>query len=237
MDTSIITTNSDTSSSDELMKKRSIKYKHVIMILVAAIIVFLVCSILFIYYFYSWRETTVNFTGNNYKVAPRYPDKQKAASILYELDKAAIKLINYMDKKYKNTRNKNIKEVVRLLKQNYDSNSLSENDPEWKMGHKAVTVNGSKISMALRKKNGKFYNMNLLKFVFFHELAHVGTHVKYLTKNNHHPEHYWAVFKLILGDAAELGLIKLKPYSIRNKETYAGEDIIYNPYFNKKLSL
>jgi len=229
--------NEKSSPLDDLLKKRSIKYRHVVMILIAAIIIFLVSIILFIYYYYSWRNTSVNFTGNNYKVAPRYPNKRKAASILYELDKAAVKLINYMDKKYKNTRNKNIDEVVKLLKQNYDSTSLSENDPEWKMGHKAVTINGSKISLALRKKNGDFYNMNLLKFVFFHELAHVGTNVKYITKNNHHPEHYWAVFKLILGDASELGLIKLKPYSIRNKETYAGEDIIYNPYFNKKLNL
>ena len=125
------------------------------------------------------------------------------------------------------------------LRDRFDPLNVSENDVVSAFGHSSKTTEMKYISIALRKKSGKFQKKNLIDFVFLHELAHVATPSKYLVLDGSvslddgmHTDVYWAVFAMILHTAETLGLYKPKDYSLHPEEY---NNILFesNPYFNK----
>lgn len=197
-------------------------------------IVFLVLLILFAIGLMYYRSTksNVGFKGVNYKVVPRYPDKTKACEILAKTNSKTHILLKHLKKKYQNDQGKR-GECVRMLLANYDFDYLRENDPIWAVGHKAFTVDMKYISICLRKKDGTFYDDNLLYFVFLHELCHAGTDQKYII-NDHHPPMFWAIFGFIMTEAVDLGLIKPSNYE-RENISYCDIVIAYNPYYDDEI--
>ena len=170
-----------------------------------------------------------------YKVIDRYPNKRMASDILHDLNESALKLIHHLELRYNNTHNVQIREVVERLRDRYPK-TLYEVDPVWESGHKAYTRNSKYIYMCLREKTNKFYDMNLLKFVFFHELSHIATSKKYI-KGDDHPEQFWKVFRFILINAESLGLINIERYSKDNPRYYGSILITSNPYYDSSLSM
>lgn len=129
-------------------------------------------------------------------------------------------------------------ECIGLILRNYNPDLLSENDPIFTLGDKAFTYNFKRISICLRKRNWSFYDFNTLMFVFLHEIAHTGTHPKYLIvngKRDNHPPMFWRVFKFLLKEAVSIGIITPIDYSDENFIIYCGIPIKSNPLFDNSI--
>jgi len=129
-------------------------------------------------------------------------------------------------------------ESLNLILQNYNPDMLEENDPILTPGDKTFTLNFKRIAICLRRKNWQFYDMNTLMFVFLHEIAHTGTHPRFLIHNgrrDNHPPMFWRVFKFILTNAVEYGIIAPIDYNERNYVTYCDIKIQNNPLFDSSI--
>lgn len=134
--------------------------------------------------------------------------------------------------------NDNCTECISLILQNYNPDLLEENDPIFTPGDKTFTLNFKHIAICLRRRNWEFYDFNTLMFVFLHELAHTGTHPRFLMvdgRRDNHPPMFWRVFKFILTQAVEFGIIAPIDYNEKNYVTYCGIDIQNNPIFDKSV--
>jgi hypothetical protein len=180
--------------------------------------------------FYMGNEKTkVESEGFYHKVIAHYPDKQVAADILSDLNHKAYILLRHLKEEDLSLQKT---EVVELLLSNYDFDYLRETDPIWSIGHKSFTTNNKYISICLRKKDGQFYQADLLFFVFVHELSHVGTNTRY-TATDHHPPMFWSVFGFLLAECDKLGLLVPVNYE-ENPTNYCDIRVQYNPFFDKK---
>ncbi len=129
-------------------------------------------------------------------------------------------------------------ECIELILRNYNPDLLSENDPIFTIGDKAFTFNFKRIAICLRKKDWSFYDFNTLMFVFLHEVAHTGTHPRYLTSNgkrDNHPPMFWRIFKFLLKEAVENNTITPINYTDENYIVYCGIPIKSNPLFDNTI--
>lgn len=65
-------------------------------------------------------------------------------------------------------------------------------------GDKSYTINKEKVFLCLTDKNGQYYEMNILLFVFLHELAHC------LSTTIGHDKNFNNIFDALLKKAAEM---------------------------------
>ena len=65
-------------------------------------------------------------------------------------------------------------------------------------GDKSYTINKERVFLCLTDKNGKYYEMNILLYVFLHELAHC------LSTTIGHDKNFNNIFDALLKKAAEL---------------------------------
>lgn len=67
-------------------------------------------------------------------------------------------------------------------------------------GEKSYTINKQKVYLCLRDENGNYYNNEVLKYVFIHELSHS------LCKSIGHTEEFHEIFEDLLKKATDMGL-------------------------------
>lgn len=65
---------------------------------------------------------------------------------------------------------------------------------------KSYTINKEKIYLCLKDKNGKYYNTNMLIYVFLHEVAHI------LCDEIGHTRKFSDIFDNLLQEATKLGI-------------------------------
>lgn len=196
------------------------KYKYLI---VFGIVI--VCLILILFVYQRTFEKNKN-AKYNLTVVSRFPDSAKAAKILADLNKFGIELFKKMKEKFYK-QSLSAKKIIDRLINNYNPDTLKENDPIFTIGHKTYTMNFKNISMCLRKKNGEFYDKNLLQFVFLHELAHVASVEK------DHTDLFWNVFKFILHCAHIFNIYKPVDYS-QNPTIYCDIKVTRNPFYDNE---
>jgi len=129
-------------------------------------------------------------------------------------------------------------ECVKLILKNYNPDLLVENDPMFTFGDKTYTLNFKRIAICIRKNDWSFYDFNTLMFVFLHEIAHTGTHPRFLTvdgRRDNHPPMFWRVFKFLLKEAVGFGYIVPIQYSGNNFVKYCGIAIQNNPLFDETI--
>lgn len=191
------------------------------LLLTIGFLFFMIIVLLLVLYRYTFDKSY----EKHYKlyVVSKYADKDKAAKLLTQLNDFGIELIDKMHKKYKN--NLTSMQIINRLLHNYDPDKLEENDPIFTLGHKTFTMNFKTISMCLRKKDGTFYDFNILQFVFLHELSHVGSHEK------DHGDEFWRVFKFIAVCAAEMTSYIPTDYSM-TPMTYCDISVTHNPIYD-----
>jgi hypothetical protein len=113
---------------------------------------------------------------------------------------------------------------------NYKSTVLYEHRPSHIEKNVAFTLNkGEAIYICLRDNNGNLHDDNTLMFVALHELTHVSTDLK------NHPQGFWELFKWILQNASEAGIIKSINYKEFPQEYCNENKITYNPLFDENL--
>ena len=146
-------------------------------------------------------------------------DSQDSANKLAELNIMIKKII---DKCITNKDQPNVK----LLKDNYNPDTLSETIPGSK--YTSYSVNkGEKIAICLRHTDNSFMNFNTIVFVTVHELAHI------MTISTGHTEEFWKNMKFILEQSERIGLYVPVDYN-ETPEKYCGMTINSTPYDFKK---
>jgi hypothetical protein len=148
--------------------------------------------------------------GRTYLVQ-RLPDRKEAADTLAILNRDIQKLVKHLMAKYPH------KEEVRRLYENYNPDNVSEGSPF--SGYTSYTINkGQKLILCIRQKDKSqtlIRDMNLLRYVVFHEAGH------YASKGIGHTSEFWTNFKFILQEAVEIGLYKKTDYA-NNPQPYCG---------------
>jgi hypothetical protein len=117
------------------------------------------------------------------------------------------------------------------LRKNFQIDNMFEVYPHNNEGDTSYSINkGEQVGVCVR--SGKdFYNIhdiNVIKFVFIHELAHV------ITVSQQHSEEFWRNFKYLLNNCYINNLLKKVNYSIYPEE-YCGLSISYSPYFDENI--
>lgn len=159
-------------------------------------------------------------------------NSEQAMQILKYLNVSAKELISYMDHKYDNPENKNEHGYILYLrlKRRYTGN-LQEIHPINGATTAWTKNKGELVSMCLRKKDSdadEFHDIDILTFVFIHELAHIAS------ESYGHEDEFWINFKVLLLDAQEAGLYKPVDYQ-SNAVNYCGLDVVHNPIFDPTI--
>ena len=182
-------------------------------------------------------EQFINY--NNYQILKKYDNKDKASSLLSNIDQNMNKMIEAFNTKYSNISDLNVcnkqkkllKTVKYKLNKTYKSNSLQENFPTVVGKDVSYNVNkGEVISICLRNYNNpdEFHEFNDLLFVTIHEIAHS------CNESYGHDRKFWKIFRILLEIAVENNLYKNVNYQ-RQPNNYCSMKITYNPIFDRSL--
>jgi len=130
-------------------------------------------------------------------------------------------------------------DIARRILERYNSDSVFENSPLNFHGDTAYTIGkGQQLAMCLREKNPlgsghpelhDVHDIELLAFVAFHELAHLGVDVR------QHPPEFWSAFKFLLAEARDGGILAPVDFTQR-PHLYCGLVIDHNPLLDPRIA-
>ena len=171
-------------------------------------VIFILVLIVFFYIKKYYGEVEyVTYKGKTFLVR-KLPDSQKAAEYLYSMGEDCSTLIKHLLAKYPDN------EDVHRLYSNYSPKDMSEGTAE--SGYTSYSLNKSTIVLCLRQKeNNNFADRNVVRYVLYHELAHL------MTSNVGHTKEFWENFKFILREAVEIGVYEKIDFN-NNPMPYCG---------------
>lgn len=211
----------------------------IIIILILIVIWFLynLSHVLVVDFLTSRRKICNNLDGRCYPIVDIF-DKNtlnEASNKLAYLNGFSIKILRHMRNKYLwNSRGEETYRgrMTRKLLNNYDPDSIIENNPSSDKNTSYVEDKGKVYALCLREKeSGKhnFHDNNILEFVVLHEMSHMSTDVV-----GHDEDEFWINFKILLHEAKELGLHNPVNYS-EYPISYCSLYVDYNPFFDDTL--
>lgn len=177
--------------------------------------------------------------GNLYYVHDQLGGEE-AAEVLAYLNAVGLHFLRHLRAKYiKDARNKTWfperRIAVERLLGRYNGDNLVENSPLDLSGDTSYTLDkGAILAICLRSEKvsadgrHKIYDIDTIKFVFIHELAHIAVQVQ------NHPPEYWQAFKFLLQEAVACGIMRPRDYG-RYPAEYRNTPIDYNPLFDNGL--
>ena len=157
-----------------------------------------------------------NISGRMYDVRDELPGYQTASDKLGSIDMFISEFIRYLVSKYPND-----KRVERLKTR---SNGIKIKETDYSSSDSSFTVNkGDLMSVCVRSKENvnTFHDMQLMKFVIIHELAHIAS------VSFGHNNEFNRNFKWLLQEAQNVGYTPVD-YSV-NPVTYCGVRVTNNP--------
>jgi hypothetical protein len=168
--------------------------------------------------------------GRCYGIIADHQDHEQASMLLAQLNKFGIRFMRHLREKYILSNNKSYrKEIFQRLLHNYNPEAIIENMPTSIENTSYVEDKGRVFALCLRKKpNNQFHDIDLIKFVFLHEMSHLAS------KGYGHGKEFWINFKIMLDEAYQAGLYYPKNY-MKYPENYCGLHIDYNPYFDDSI--
>lgn len=193
-------------------------------ILGTAVVIFIVCAMLYIYYdsdSFQLKCVVSTVDGNTYCVRER-EKLQDAADLLAATTDKCKTLVNFVRDKYPDN------EAVTRLVKGYNPQKITETLPTSQ--YTAYSENkGEKLAFCLNKtkgdSSGDLIDEHTLMFVTLHELSHI------MTKSIGHKTEFWDNFKFLLQEAESCGVHTPKDYKKSPKE-YCSMKITDNPYFD-----
>ena len=206
---------------------------------------FLVITILLIFYKSNksifTTKLTKNIDGIDYQVI-QDKDPDTAAKLLDALNQFFYKIMRQLKTERNNGQNfGKVTYFIDNLLTKYNPSKIQEGYyiKEGEPGSKGenlangeppdtayVMDKGRVFVMCLRDANGKFHDLNLLKFVAMHEICHIGS-IK-----DQHEEEFWENFKWLLLYTSKRGLFTLTDYS-KQPIKYCGTLLVdSNPVFD-----
>lgn len=176
------------------------------------------------------------YDGELYTVQNGLSGSKRAAEYVSILHAGAIELMRHLRAKYILNDKFGMQypgrvQFTKNLLERYNPDNVFENSPHNSNGDTSYTINkGAKLALCLRSKSegSNLHHINILMFVKFHELTHIGSDVK------DHPPEFWSAFKFVLQEAVECRTYTPVNYSLRPEE-YCGMSVSYNPLFDANL--
>lgn len=173
-------------------------------------VLFILAVIVFFFiknYYGEVEYVTSKVDGKRYLVR-KMPNSQKAADMLAELIQDSNKLVQHMLAKYRD-----YPETMRLY-ENFNKNDITEGSPD--SGYTSYSINKSSIVLCLRQKDSnEFANKNVVRYVLYHELAHL------MTASIGHTKEFWDNFKFLLQEAIAIGVYEKQDFN-NNPQPYCG---------------
>lgn len=181
------------------------------------------------------------FDGSLYRVQKLYEDRGSAADLIAALNQRGIELMRVLRREY--ARNPQAppaqQQIARNLLDRYNPDALVENAPTDPSGDTSYTVSkGATLALCLRERDPAqsgspthydLHDLDLLTFVYFHELAHVGI------DEMNHPPAFWSAFKFLLTVATTVGFHP--PNYALHPVPYCGMEVNYNPLYDPHVPL
>lgn len=157
---------------------------------------------------YSEVEYVKSGVDNRVYLVRKFPDSQKAADFLAEINIRLSKLVKHMMAKHPDN-----KDVEQLYK-NFNPDAVSEGSVD--SGYTSYSVNkGEKLILCIRQRDGSFVDKNIVMYVAIHELAHI------MTSEIGHTPTFWSNFKILLNEAIAMGLYHKVDYNSKPQD-YCG---------------
>jgi hypothetical protein len=170
--------------------------------------------------------------NESYDVCSEFPDMQLAADNLAALNTMNVEFIRYV----RSTRGKVsplMREKIDALLKRYNPQVMLENTPHNNDSPRTTsytTNKGENMYICLRSlEDSSIENMEILKFVVLHELAHVATDAW------GHDISFWVSFKWVLQQAVAAGIYVPVNYGLKPIR-YCGMNVNYNPYFDNGVT-
>jgi hypothetical protein len=217
----------------------------------AAVIILIV--LLIVYRWRASRLTKISAGGyRKWNVVADYDNAHEAAELLARVNSTMIEFMRYLEKKYhidetddvidaesrgdkhnriKNAPN-NIYNIVDNLLNNYNLDTMYENDPRFSSDTSYTLNKGASMHVCLRDKVDptKLVDFDTLLFVMLHEASHIANYNGW-----GHDNQFWQTFKFILHEAVLAGIYKPVNYKTRPKN-YCGLEIAYQPLHDGSLA-
>ena len=144
---------------------------------------------------------------------------KESANVLSEINVRVTKLIQHMQRKYKDDTSKNY--WIKHLVNNYQANILSEAAIDSRYTTFTVDKQDMHICLRSRDPSEKVYNINLLMYVVLHELAHLCNYDRYSYPIQGHGAEFVNIFKTLVSEAVNIGIYEYTDYS-RTPQEYCG---------------
>jgi hypothetical protein len=174
--------------------------------------------------------------GQKYRVHPGHEDPHAAADEMAWLNDQMVEFMRVMRRKYGQDDPATERQyprrcrATRRLLALYNPDNLAENSPRDPEGDTSYVLDkGAIFAICLREKGREgLLPRDILMFVALHELTHIAI------EEVDHPPEFWAMFRVMLREAAAAGLIQPTNYAHRPID-YCGLKVDYNPYFDASL--
>jgi predicted metal-dependent hydrolase len=187
---------------------------------------------------------SIRVGNNSYKVHEDLTDPKFAAETMDALNQTAQQMITLLNRKYINNQQgidsikPEYRDIVQTgiisLTKNFKTANMEENIPERSGGDTSYVIDkGDVFAMCLRDpKNNNIVDvsndMNELKFVLLHEMAHL------FTSTFGHDSLFWNNFKFILEEASLASVYTPINYK-KSSHPYCGIIISYSPLYDTEL--
>lgn len=186
----------------------------------------LMCLVVYYEKFHTEMVNIKSKIDNESYIVRNLPDKQEAADTLAKMRTSMIDLVDHVhNEDVKSKQDRFCKKSIDILKSRFKPEMVSESPADAK--YTSYSVNkGEKIFFCLRLKDddsNKIIDVNTLKFVAIHELAHV------MTYSIGHTGEFWSNFRFLLRQAVKSNIYKYQKFS-ENPIKYCGMMITDTPY-------
>ena len=158
-----------------------------------------------------------------------------ATELLAYLNQFNLIMIKHMRNKYLWQDSNDLYRIkmARHLLNNYDPDSMIENNPPTSENTSYVQDKGRVFAVCLREKlsgQHKFHTKQELEFVVLHEMAHLTNEVY------DHNDEFWKDFKILLIEAKEINIHNPVNYE-HTPFNYCSVHVDYSPYFDKSIKV
>lgn len=194
------------------------------MIYILILFLVVLCLILRMCWVYSESLYIESSVDNNSYLIRRGKNKTKeyleeSANMLAEINSRVLKLVDHLYRKYDGDETKIY--FIKKLKENYNSNILSEAAIDKRYTTYTIDKKDMHICLRTRDDHEKIYDINLLMYVILHELAHLCNYDKYGTPIQGHGIEFKNIFRLLVKEGINIGIYKYENY-VASPKNYCG---------------
>jgi len=185
--------------------------------------IYIIIAICLIHYYFNKSNNKPQYC-NKYGICIKLTENNKL-----EFDLVKTELLNLYFKLVEVMNAKDIR-TTRLRKK-FNINNIFEVYPNNIDNDTSYSINkGEELGVCIRSGSDfyKIHDVDIIKFVFIHELAHI------ITVTEQHTDEFWHNFKYLLKICYNNNLLKKIDFS-KKKYEYCSMSINYNPFFDDNI--